>query len=470
MKKAFAKKRLFTSSGYGQLTLVEHSLCPLDPAVSLGENFVHDVSYVFTDRNRHSQLAHAKVICPLGLSAHDEFFLWGLLSLAVSQPSAEREFYATPHYCLRRLGVIDQFQRRGGRQYQQFLESLTRLSSVVYQNDRFYDPVRAEHRQVSFGFFSFSLPTDPDSSRAWRISWNPLFFEFVMAAAGGLRFDLGTYRPLEPASRRLFLLLSKIFRRRAVSPRFALHNLACDVLGFATTVSVADLKKKVRRCVERLVDHEIVSPISADKLFEKQGVGDYLVTVERGRYFDTSLTQTTPNVADSALYESLSSLGLDAATVLRLIKQYSVSVLQEWVDITLAARERFSESFFRKSAAAYFIDNVREATESGRRPPDWWLDLRKAEIRAQADQHRAGRVQATCAPSSPITPDGEQFKRVRDELFREFVASGQDRSRAGANADKFAAEHLRRSAQPRGADQLATLRPLVSLVGARSSS
>jgi hypothetical protein len=88
-------------TGHGQLTLVEHSLCPLDPSTSLNENLVHVARYHFTDKNRHQQTAEARVYCPLGLSAHDELFLWGLLSITLAQPQAGSDFYATPHYCLR---------------------------------------------------------------------------------------------------------------------------------------------------------------------------------------------------------------------------------------------------------------------------------------------------------------------------------------------------------------------------------
>ena len=83
-------------TGHGQLTLVEHSLCPLDTAVSLAENLVHSVKYHFTDKNRHLQTAVARVFCPLGLSPNDELFLWGLLSLTLSQPQAGPEFYDIP--------------------------------------------------------------------------------------------------------------------------------------------------------------------------------------------------------------------------------------------------------------------------------------------------------------------------------------------------------------------------------------
>lgn len=64
--------------GWGQLTLVEHSLCPLDPRASLVENLVHEASYFFMNAQRRWRKSNAVISCPLGLSANDELYLWGL--------------------------------------------------------------------------------------------------------------------------------------------------------------------------------------------------------------------------------------------------------------------------------------------------------------------------------------------------------------------------------------------------------
>ncbi|MGD0896628.1 MAG: hypothetical protein ABR915_02250 [Thermoguttaceae bacterium] len=53
------------------------------------------------------------------------------------------------------------------------LESLLTLRASP-GHDHFYDPIRGEHRDVGFGFFSYSLPLDPRSSRAWRFAWAPV--------------------------------------------------------------------------------------------------------------------------------------------------------------------------------------------------------------------------------------------------------------------------------------------------------
>ena len=68
--------------------------------------------------------------------------------------------------------------------------------SPAPQSDAFYDPIRGEHRAVSFGFLNYSLPLGEESSRAWRFAWDPIFFELAQATGGALSFDLTLYRQL----------------------------------------------------------------------------------------------------------------------------------------------------------------------------------------------------------------------------------------------------------------------------------
>ena len=144
----------------------------------------------------------------------------------------------------------------GGKNYILFRNAINRLAAVTYRNDHFYDPVRGEHRDVGFGFLSYSLPLDPQSSRAWRFAWDPIFFEFCQATGGALRFDFKTYRSLDPACRRLYLLLKKIFWRNETSPEFDLRDLAVNIIGFSPTQETCKLKQKVVRCIDTLQNGE----------------------------------------------------------------------------------------------------------------------------------------------------------------------------------------------------------------------
>ena len=98
-------------------------------------------------------------------------YLLPILSLALSQPEPTADFFATPYYCLRQLGLITS-DKRGGREFESFRAALKRLAGIRYQNDAFYDPVRGEHRDVSFGFLNYSLPLDSNSSRSCRYQRN----------------------------------------------------------------------------------------------------------------------------------------------------------------------------------------------------------------------------------------------------------------------------------------------------------
>ncbi len=385
-------------SGIGQLTLVEHALCPLDARRGLVENLVQPATYRFSDAKGRRQSANAKVFCPLGLSSKDEFYLWGLLALTMTHCPEVGDLQATPHWCLRQLGIIDAKRRRGGRQYQQFAKSLRRLSTVRYLCDNFYDPMRAEHRQVSFGFLSYSLPQDPKSSRAWRIAWDPVFFELVSSAAGHFRFDLESYRGLDAASRRLFLFACKIFSRRSTLPPMSLSDLAVNLLGFAPTLSVRDMKVKVDRCIKALQELEVVELTEIVKIRP----GEYRISVTRGNYFARKPRSTQrPNVSEGPLWETLVSIGFESSAAGRLLRRYPHQILTEWADITQAAQERFGRSFFRKSPMAFLVDSVSKAAKGNRTPPDWWQRLRKKESNSPNVEEASRAV----------------FVQIRDELF-----------------------------------------------------
>lgn len=342
------------------------------------------------DQHRRWRRGCANIRCPLGLSANDEMILWGLLALALREPDTDGDFHATPHFCLSSLGLIDAQCRRGGQQYRQFGEAVERLSLVRYRNDFFYDPIRREHRKVCFGFFSYSLPLDLKSCRAWRFAWDPIFFELAKAASGHLRFDFTFYRQLDPASRRLFLVLSKIFHRRDTTPAFELHNLGVDVLGFSPTIIARDLKRKVTKAIWRLRDLGVVAECSGDALFVKKRPGVYTVRLKRGQYFTNVVMMKDPSTQELAASEPLHRIGFGDEEIPRIIRKYPSRLLHEWIDVTLAAMERKGPGFFRKSPQAFLIDNLKNALGGSRTPPEWWLEMRKTEADSPG-RNRAGR-------------------------------------------------------------------------------
>ena len=419
-------------SGVSQLTLVEHALCPLDARVSLAENSIHEANFRYSDRQGNRQTGTARVFCPLGLSPKDELLLWGLLSLTLADPQTDGELHATRHYCLRRLGIVDTKNRRGGRQYGDFSAAVERLAAVRYQCDSLYDPIRAEHRRMGFGFFSYSLPLDADSNRAWRFAWDPVFFELVQATGGYLRFDLDVCRQLDTASRRMYLFLSKLFFRQSVTPRLDVVNLAEQIVGMARSVSTRDKKAKLTACLRQLTKHGVVR----DGQISRVAKGRFIMVLHRGPLFERPIAAPA---FESPLIEALTDIGFDLSGATRLLRRYQHRLVREWIDITLAARERFGSGFFTKSAAAFLIDNLKNAAAGKRTPPDWWSEIRKAEERATAERARQHRV-STRSTDTLAENAIETLEDVHESIFGAFLAAGQPVEMAQANARRYEQE------------------------------
>ena len=414
-------RKQHTALGIGQLTLIEHALCPLDSRKSHVENLVHPVRYDFTDSLRRRRTATARVFAPLGLSCSDELYLWGLLALTLSMPDASGQLNATPHWLLTQLGLIDSRKRRGGRQYQQFFEAIRRLSLTSYLCDHFYDPTKSEHRRVSFGFLSYSMPEDPNSSRAWSIVWNPVFLSMVGATSGQMRFDMETYRGLDVASRRLFLFASKILYRRATMPSLALRNLCVNVLGMSDTMATRDMKIKASRCLSGLFRIGVFSEYSIDRVSK----GKFVVTARRGNYFkQTQSASVASSIQTCPLLQTLIQIGLEPAPARRVLRKYSRGEVQQWTDITQAAMEHHGSGFFKTSPMAYLVDSLKASATGTRTPPDWWHDLRRAELKSEPLTEKSRQVFANLSKQIIGTPNQSDVKnkgeidRAAEVLFR----------------------------------------------------
>ena len=266
-------------SGISQLTLVEHSLCPLDaPRGPL----IHEPEYSFYTRGRR-RTGRAEIRSLLGLKPEDEFYLWGILALVFSEKEPDPNYYASARYLLERLGLS-----QGGKSTENLRNAIHRLGNVRYRNGEFYDPVRKEHRDIGFGFWSYDLPMRDGSLRPWRISIDPVFFDFCKAAGGFLAFDLEVYRELRPASRRLFLFIKKLFyRNKDATPYLDVRDLAVHTLGFSDALRAADYNRKVCACSMDLAKRGMIRLPEGEirTLCEKVGKGNYRVRFHKGPHF-----------------------------------------------------------------------------------------------------------------------------------------------------------------------------------------
>ncbi|MCA9188765.1 MAG: hypothetical protein KDA99_24235 [Planctomycetales bacterium] len=424
--------------GLGELSVVEHALCPLECKTQGG--LEHRSSYWYSDRHRNRKKANVVIKAVDGLSPNDEFYLWGILGIIFSLPEPTPTLFATRNYILRRLGFSI-----GGENYVTLRQAMDRLAGASYVNDRFFDPVRGEHRQVSFGFLSYSLPVDPASSRGWEIAIDPIFFSLVEPLRAHFWFDLNLYRSLDHASRRLFLILKKVFHRSSASPKWRLGDLAVNVLGYSETLSPKDLRRKLRRCAVRLYEIGLIDGTNA--LFTGSGCG---TTVQFRRSRNASSAIKGPRqlpLEALPIYEQWTAIGVDREGMQYLQRNFTMPMLQEWADITLAARERHGTRFFDRSMAAYYIDNVKAAKKDGRRPPDWWYEFRKREYLL------AENCRGIAKPDSRVPPSRASFANwIRSDgrsLFESTLREILEIVQINGRATKADADRAHREAEAR---------------------
>jgi len=85
--------------------------------------------------------------------------------------------------------------------------------------------------------------------------------------------------------------------------------------------------------VDTLTEHGVVRNGKITRL----GKGRFMMVLHRGPEFDRPAWELT---FESPLIEPLMSVGFDMHGANRLIRRFDDRLVREWVDITLAARER----------------------------------------------------------------------------------------------------------------------------------
>ncbi len=380
-------------TGLTQLSIVEHSLCPIDPRAALKPRLEHCVGYDYTDpTDGRRKTAQVTITAHKGFSAKDEHLLWGLLAVTFSQPEPTEELWVSQDYVNRQLGFAGRSERGGWRSYC-FRTGLHRLAYLIYDADAFYFPDMNEYRPVVMGILKYDRPQDLASKRPWRITWDSKFFDFCKHSSGGLFFDLATYRELDCASRRLFLLLLKIFGDGRKSPRFDSQQLAVNVLGYQSGLPAKKYKQYVTRSAQNLLDRGIVSlpPGMGDitQTYRKEAVGRYSIRFQAGEYFlskhDTASAVPAPSVpSDSPHYDPLKEIGFSDKEIADILRDCPSKCIVKAADITLKAVEggknvpkiqKHPKAFFR-----YYVQNLTAKTVT---PPDWYVhavDREKKEV------------------------------------------------------------------------------------------
>ncbi len=336
--------------GMSQVSLVETALSPLDYQPDTPIRHVSD--YFYIDRERKRRKASVVVSAPGGLSPTDELTLYGLLAITFADAKPVLELTATPHFLCRQLGLPV-----GGDHYDRLRESIHRLSLVHYHNTAWWDRQKSEHRDIGFHFLSHDLPTKVNekvrAKEPWTIIWNPLFFRLLVHSQGFVWFDFVTYRDLkQPAARRGFLLLQKIFHHRETTPRFDLRSFAVHQLGYSPNLELKSIRQKICKIIEIWQDLGIVAKNSDMELFfQKESPGKWSLCLPRGERFEQKNHRPwlyTKQPQEHPAWDLLTELGLTPHEINLIFANYSEQIIYV-TRAAILARTYSSKSKDRRS-------------------------------------------------------------------------------------------------------------------------
>lgn len=347
--------------GMSQVSLVETALSPLDyhPETPI----CHVSDFFYTDRERKKRKGSVTVNAPGGLSPTDELTLYGLLAITFADSRPVLELTATPHFFCRQLGLPI-----GGDHYDRLRESIHRLSLVHYHNSAWWDRLKSEHRDIGFHFLSHDLPSKSnDAARArepWTIIWNPLFFRLVLQSQGFIWFDFATYRELkQPAARRGFLLLQKIYHHREISPRFDLRSFAVNQLGYSPSLELKSIRQKLCKVIEIWQELGIVARnMNMELFFQKESPGKWSLCLPRGERFDQRPSRPwvqPKQPQEHPAWEILEELGLSPSEIGLIFEKHS----EQMIYVTRAAilaRSFSAKSTDRRSRFYQLLEQTRD--------------------------------------------------------------------------------------------------------------
>jgi hypothetical protein len=237
-----------------------------------------------------------------------------------------------------------------------------------------------------------------------------------------------------------------------------------NVLGFSETIALRNLKQKVKRAALRLGAQNIIQisqNVDTRQLFVDREDGGASLRLRRGPAFRKASRQLDVDAVRSLpIFEPLSAIGLDDKAIGWVAKNFRHQLIQQWADITLAAKERHGLTFFRKSPQAYFMNNLREAAENGRTPPDWWWACKREEekriaapaakrlveqVERLVDRREHSESKSEAAFLNYLRGAGRtEFDGLLRQMFADFRLNGMPVEQAHQRATEICVGHLRR--------------------------
>jgi hypothetical protein len=206
--------------------------------------------------------------------------------------------------------------------------------------------------------------------------WDPTFFGLIRDPRASFRFDFATYRALNEAARRAFLLLAAHSHRGRPAPTFDLRGLAVDGLGYAEH-EIKILRQKLGPVLRELADRGVIrAATDPEEFYARRGPGRWDIRLPRGPRLRGLVAAGKPaaEIADHHAYGLLKRSGLPGDEIARAFADHHPTALIRIARLTFAA---LSQGRCKGPARRYFESHLRR----GPSLPWWYTEvIRKAQF------------------------------------------------------------------------------------------
>ena len=320
-------------SGRDEMNLAEFPLAGLANRWPMGKDTLVFEASKWDKQLRTKVLRRLTVTASaeLGLpTASDDEAILGLVQLSHANGFAEQTISFIPADLFRLLGW-----REEGRSYSRLETSLKRLLGVtLYYDHAWWDKQRKSWVDEHFHLLDNVTVRRRPQKRAgeprqpWSVTWNRVMFrsfrsEYIK------KLDMNVYRQLRlAASKRMYRFLDKRFHYSNRLP-FDLRTFACEHIGFRRQDDNSQLKRRLDRAIEELVQVGFLERLPRDVRYRRIRHGYWEVLFVRKR----AIKKKKPAGRDFDPQEAaLVNRGVGSSMAARLVREHADSSIRAGID------------------------------------------------------------------------------------------------------------------------------------------
>jgi len=312
-----------------------------------------------------------------------------------------------------------------GKSYKRIEEAIDRWTSISldYENawrEKGLDGADSSWVDAKFHIIEsakFHRRDDSNSPDHCVIKWGD-YIQQSFSVGNVKKLNFAFLRDLRsPIAKRIYRFLDKRFWHKR-NWRFDLKEFAFEKIGISRNLNVGQIKQKLEKPIQELVDHGFIRIAQKHERYEKARVGEWFIIFEapRSKTNQKELKMETPSLAP--MEELLAKRGVTGAQAKTLSKSYPAEHIQEKVELLDFLLGK-GGGLAPKNPPGWLVGAIRDDYEA---PPEFKSSqqkLREAAQRKEKEDEKRKAVSEKMAETKRLRAE----KEAQDQRIEEYLAN-----------------------------------------------